>query len=61
MSVCQSNPPAPACPPTVADLRCQARERLDEIIASCSATKARPRSSTSRRTYWGSCGRWDAC
>ena len=36
MSVCQSNPPAPACPPTVADLRCQARERLDEIIASCS-------------------------
>jgi hypothetical protein len=35
MSDCQSNPPAPACPPTVEDLQRQVRERLDEIIASC--------------------------
>src|SRR5947209_17314140 len=36
MSVCQSNPPAAAGLPTVEDLRCRARERLDEIIAYCS-------------------------
>jgi hypothetical protein len=36
MSTCESNPPAAACPPTVEDLRRQAHERLDEIIASCS-------------------------
>ncbi len=36
MSTCESNPPAVACPPTVEDLRRQAHERLDEIIAYCS-------------------------
>ena len=36
MSTCASNPPAAACPPTVEDLRRQAHERLDEIIAYCS-------------------------
>ncbi len=36
MSTCESNPPAAACPPTVEDLRRQAHERLDEIIAYCS-------------------------
>src|ERR1700674_874916 len=36
MSTCASNPPVAACPPTVEDLRRQAHERLDEIIASCS-------------------------
>ena len=35
MSNPESNPPAAACPPTVEDLRRQARERLDEIIAYC--------------------------
>jgi hypothetical protein len=35
MSDPQSNPPAAACPPTVEDLRRQARERLDEIVAYC--------------------------
>ena len=35
MSTCASNPPATACPPTVEDLRRQAHERLDEIIAYC--------------------------
>ena len=36
MSIRQSNPPAAACPPTVEDLRCRARARLDEILAYCS-------------------------
>src|SRR4051794_23847867 len=36
MSICQSNPPGTDCLPTVEDLRCRARERLDEIIAYCS-------------------------
>lgn len=36
MSISQSNPPGTDCLPTVEDLRCQARERLDEIIAYCS-------------------------
>src|SRR3954452_13037053 len=36
MSICQSNPPGMDCLPTVEDLRCRARERLDEIIAYCS-------------------------
>jgi hypothetical protein len=40
MSVSQSNPPPSACPPTVEDLRRQARERLDEIIAYCSNDQA---------------------
>jgi hypothetical protein len=35
MSDCQGNPLAAACPPAVEDLRRQARERLDEIIAYC--------------------------
>ncbi|MDX6396062.1 MAG: hypothetical protein QOJ73_7125, partial [Streptosporangiaceae bacterium] len=35
MSALESNPPALACPPTVEDLRRQAHERLDEIIAYC--------------------------
>ena len=36
MSACQSNPPGKDCLPTAEDLRCQAHERLDEIIAYCS-------------------------
>ena len=36
MSVSQSNPPAAAGLPTAEALRCQARERLDEILAYCS-------------------------
>jgi hypothetical protein len=36
MSVSQSKLATAACLPTVEDLRCQARERLDEIIAYCS-------------------------
>jgi hypothetical protein len=36
VSIRQSNPPAAACPPTVEDLRCRARARLDEILAYCS-------------------------
>jgi hypothetical protein len=35
MSDPQSNPPSAPCPPTVEQLRRQARERLDEIIAYC--------------------------
>src|SRR3954463_10348582 len=36
MSTWKRNLPAAACPPAVEDLRRQAHERLDEIIASCS-------------------------
>ncbi|MBV8608483.1 MAG: hypothetical protein JO034_13625 [Singulisphaera sp.] len=35
MSDCERNPPAAACPPTVEDLRRQAHEQLDGIIAYC--------------------------
>jgi hypothetical protein len=35
MSAFESNPPATACPPTVEDLRRQAHQRLDEILARC--------------------------
>lgn len=36
MSAFQSNPAATACPSTAEDLRRQARQRLDEILAYCS-------------------------
>jgi hypothetical protein len=36
VSISQGNPPVVACPPTVEDLRCRARARLDEILAYCS-------------------------
>jgi hypothetical protein len=35
MSNSESSPPAAACPPTTEDLRRQAHQRLDEILASC--------------------------
>ena len=61
MSTCESNPPAVACPPTVEDLRHQAHERLDEIIAYCSNDRSPRLSSSSRGPCWDLCGRWDAC
>src|SRR4051794_41583509 len=36
MSTWERHPPAVACPSTVEDLRYQAHERLDEILAFCS-------------------------